>query len=59
MNFVTQYNQLNFLTGDGAISQVSSLNDIQAAGRKSEFLVIPTLNNPRAGLARCKENNHV
>lgn len=25
----------------------------------SEFLAIPALNNPRAGFARCKENNHV
>jgi hypothetical protein len=24
-----------------------------------EFLAIPALNNPRAGFARCKENNHV
>jgi len=23
------------------------------------FLAIPALNNPRAGFARCKENNHV
>lgn len=25
----------------------------------NEFLAIPALNNPRAGFARCKENNHV
>jgi hypothetical protein len=24
-----------------------------------EFMAIPALNNPRAGFARCKENNHV
>ena len=24
-----------------------------------KFLAIPALNNPRAGFARCKENNHV
>jgi len=26
---------------------------------RAEFLAIPALNNPRAGFARCKENNHV
>ncbi|MCW2310433.1 hypothetical protein [Rhodoferax antarcticus] len=26
---------------------------------KAEFLAIPALSNPRAGFARCKENNHV
>jgi len=59
MDFVTQYTQLHFPTGAGAIGRVSSLNDIQALVRKSEFWAIPALNNPRAGLARCKENNHV
>jgi hypothetical protein len=32
---------------------------LEMCGNYPKFLAIPALNNPRAGFARCKENNHV
>ncbi len=35
------------------------LSPLMGGGESTKFLAIPALNNPRAGFARCKENNHV
>jgi len=42
------------------VAQLLALFGLLFVGNKyKEFLAIPALNNPRAGFARCKENNHV
>lgn len=39
--------------------QKSDVTQSNIRDNKAEFMAIPALNNPRAGFARCKENNHV
>ncbi|WP_180132257.1 hypothetical protein [Rhodoferax sp. BLA1] len=40
--------------------RIFTVEQLLVGGSKyNEFLAIPALNSPRAGFARCKENNHV
>ena len=39
--------------------QKSAVGKSNSMDNTEEFIAIPALNNPRAGFARCKENNHV
>jgi len=40
-------------------SVIAAVRLLIGDNKYNEFLAIPALNNPRAGFARCKENNHV
>lgn len=52
---VTIFSLSTRLKGVSSITFPISIDDDSVP----EFLAIPALNNPRAGFARCKENNHV
>ena len=39
--------------------QKNAVAERDSRDNRAEFMAIPALNNPRAGFARCKENNHV
>ena len=39
--------------------QKNAVAERDSMDNRAEFMAIPALNNPRAGFARCKENNHV
>ena len=39
--------------------QKNAVAECDSMDNRAEFMAIPALNNPRAGFARCKENNHV
>jgi hypothetical protein len=39
--------------------QKSAVGKTNSMDNTEEFMAIPALSNPRAGFARCKENNHV
>lgn len=51
---------VGFLLSSSSAGELTlALEKMSGDDKCPEFLAIPALNNPRAGFARCKENNHV
>lgn len=59
LNLVSKLNNLFSLSSFDVDHQKNAVAYCGSRDNRAEFIAIPALNNPRAGLARCKENNHV
>lgn len=58
-NLVSKLKYLISLSSFDVDHQMSAVGEPNSMDNREEFIAIPALNNPRAGFARCKENNHV
>lgn len=58
-NSVSGTNYLITLSSFDVDQQKDAVAKSYISDNKAEFMAIPALSNPRAGFARCKENNHV
>lgn len=58
-NLVYKLNNLISLSSFDVDHQNNAVGRSNSVDNRAEFMAIPALNNPRAGFARCKENNHV
>lgn len=56
---IPKLNYLISLSSFDVDHQKSAVGRTNSMDNREEFTATPALNNPRAGFARCKENNHV
>jgi len=62
MNIIKRVTELDYLISLSSVDvdhQKNAVAKHDSRDNRAEFMAIPALNNPRAGFARCKENNHV